>query len=195
MLQKISISSLSLMIRCRGCFYLMLALLPLVVPLQWFLAAIIAAAVHELFHYFMIIGTGNSVYSLELTCRGTIMHTSSMTCIQELFCALAGPAGSILLFCCYPWIPRIALCAGIQGAFNLLPIGTLDGGRILSCLLQMYFNKDTASMIKRIIEAAVLLSVAGGIICIAEMHNSACYLLLLLLPRFLLEKFLAKKGI
>ena len=123
-------------IKYTGGFCLLLAILALIMPLPWLISAIAAAALHELAHYLTILATGNLVYSLELTHRGAVMHTSSMTLAQEFLCAISGPLASILLFFCYAWSPRIALCAGIQGAFNLLPLGTSDGGRVLSCFLQ-----------------------------------------------------------
>ena len=185
------------MINCKGSFFLLLAFLTLVIPMQWLVSAIMAAATHELAHYIAIRITGNMVYSLELTPRGTVMHTSAMTLGQELLCAAAGPLGSMLLFCGYPWIPRIALCAGVQGAFNLLPVGTLDGGRILSCFLKTFFSHHAAKIVGKIAESVVLVLGTVGIAGICRQYRlgyGAVFLLLLFLSRCLSEKFLAKKD-
>ena len=70
-----------------------------------------------------------------------MLETGSMTIREELLCALAGPAGSLSLLLVSEWIPRIALCGMVQGLFNLIPAGNLDGGRVLRCLIALLFGK------------------------------------------------------
>ena len=74
---------------------------------------------------------------------------------RELLCALAGPAGSLLL-AMLP-VPKLALCALIQGMFNLLPLEGLDGGRILGCILDMTLPIYR----ERIVRAAQWLTLGG----------------------------------
>ena len=114
-----------------GGFCVLLALLILVLPLPWLTAAILAASVHEVFHYLALRLTGASVYALRLSLGSAKMETSPLFPAQELFAAAAGPIGSALLLLLGRWMPRTALCGAIHCIYNLLPLFPLDGGRVL----------------------------------------------------------------
>lgn len=109
------------------------ALLLLVLPLQWVLAAMFAAGFHELCHACAVSLCGGTIKRLTLGSGGAVMEVESMTRGRELICALAGPFGGLLLLLFSRWIPRIAICAGVQSLYNLLPVYPLDGGRALRC--------------------------------------------------------------
>ena len=64
---------------------------------------------------------------------------------QEFFCALTGPLGGLCLLPFLRWIPRIAICAGVQSLYNLLPVYPLDGGRALRCIVLRYLPADKAA--------------------------------------------------
>lgn len=109
------------------------ALILLTVPLRFLLAALAAAAVHELCHLCAIRLCGGSVTSISIGAGGTVMETTPLPPGRELLAALAGPAGSFLLLLFAQWLPLCALFGLVQGAFNLLPVYPLDGGRIMRC--------------------------------------------------------------
>lgn len=120
-------------------FCILWALLILLFPLKFLLAAACAALIHELCHALAVRMTGGEILGLTLDAGGVTMEISGLDAGKELLCALAGPAGSILL--ALAPIPSLSLCAMIQGAFNLVPLAPLDGGRALGCLLEIFFPR------------------------------------------------------
>lgn len=116
---------------------LLLALTLLVMPLRWVAAWVLSTAVHELGHLLAARLLDAEVRSMELGAGGAKILTGPMNCRQELLCAIAGPAAGGVLILLGRWFPRLALCAGLQTAYNLLPLGELDGGRVLRCLAEL----------------------------------------------------------
>lgn len=122
------------MLRVEGAACVLGALLLLTLPLNWLLAAMLAAMIHEACHALAVRCCGGTVWALEIGVGGARMDTSPLERGQEALCALAGPAGSLALLALGCRFPRLAICGLCQGAFNLLPLFPLDGGRVLRCL-------------------------------------------------------------
>ena len=72
------------------------------------------------------------------------------------FSALAGPAGGLLLMLLLRVAPRVALCSLLQSAYNLLPVGALDGGRALSSVLRAIMPEQRATAVLRTVETVIL---------------------------------------
>lgn len=125
----------------KGGAYIRLVILLLILPINWVVSAILAAIIHELSHYTALRVLNIPVHRLEILGFGARMETGEMSEKEELFCALAGPAGSFLLLILARWVPRIALCGLFQGLFNLLPVGNLDGGRAIRCAMALVSGK------------------------------------------------------
>ena len=116
-------------------FCLGLAMLLLTVPIPWLLAGTLAAAFHEVGHLAAIYLMGGSVRYGSFGVASANLYIPAMSRGKETVAALAGPFFSLLLLMFWPVAPRLALCAGAQLCYNLLPIYPLDGGRILACLI------------------------------------------------------------
>lgn len=122
--------------------WLLLALLLLTLPVSWIIAAVLAAVFHELCHLLVLKCCHISVYKLRIRAGGAVLDTGSMGDREELLCTLAGPAGSFLLLGLVHITPRIAMCGLVQGLFNLLPLGDLDGGRAVRCAIRLIRGKS-----------------------------------------------------
>lgn len=144
-----------------ACIFLALSLL--ILPLKWLFAAIIAASFHEMCHAFAVYLCYGQVYHLDLGARGAKMKASPLSRLEELFCVLAGPIGGLLLLLFFRWIPRIALCAGFQSLYNLLPIYPLDGGRALRCGIEIILSEQHSLQVCAVVEALCL----AAIICLS----------------------------
>lgn len=121
-------------IRVRGRVFLLLALWVLALPLKWVAGALAAAAVHELGHLAALWMWNVPVHEMELDLWGAVIRTGPMEDQEELCCALAGPLAGALVCLFWRWVPEVAVCAGVQSLFNLIPLYPLDGGRALLAL-------------------------------------------------------------
>lgn len=125
--------------------YLLAALWLLVLPLRWCGAAAAAAAIHELFHCMAVYLSGGEIWGGAIGPGGAVIRAAPMSRGRMLVCALAGPLGGaltavLLVRCC----PRIAFCGVVQTAWNLLPLGGLDGGQALRCGAELLFSEAAA---------------------------------------------------
>lgn len=131
-------------VQTQGSFLILLALMLLLLPLQWVLAAALAASVHECCHYLAIRLLGGRVYGLRLGMNGAKLELEPLPPVKELIASLAGPFGSALLLFAAKWVPRTAVCAFFHCACNLLPLFPLDGGRALRSALCAIFPQGRA---------------------------------------------------
>lgn len=120
-------------IETEGGFWLVLAMMGLLFPVQVTAGVLLAAAVHECGHMLAIRLTGGKVRRLLLHAGGARLETAPMGPGQELLCALAGPVAGVLTVLLWRWFPELALAGLVQTVFNLLPVYPLDGGRALVC--------------------------------------------------------------
>ena len=105
------------------------------VPIRWCAGVFLAALVHELSHIGAIYLLGERILDIRIGILGAIIETQPMKQGREVLCAAFGPLGSLIFAAAFSFFPEAALCALVQGLYNLLPLYPLDGGRILHCLL------------------------------------------------------------
>lgn len=153
-------------------FALTAALIYLLDGQGMFALAVVSAAVHELGHYAVLTAFGAKPYLLRLELTGAAMYfdESRLSYGQELVAALAGPAAGLLL-AIGAAIMKAHTLAGVSlvlSVFNLMPIGGLDGGRVLSALLSMLLDHDRAQRICFWVT----------VICAAAMLGCGLYLML-----------------
>lgn len=127
-------------LRVDASVYFGLCLGLLVLPISWFLAAMLSAVFHELCHYIMAKALGISCRQFHVGIHGMTMIFPALSRKEELLIAVAGPLGSFLLLAFLRWYPQLAVSGLVQGFFNLIPIYPMDGGRILRCILR---NSDS----------------------------------------------------
>lgn len=133
------------------------------------LPGVCAAAAHELGHWAAIRLSGGRVAQLRLTVAGAELQVVGfMGYTRELLCAAAGPAVNLVLALGAAQLGLFAFSGLnlVMGLFNLLPLGMLDGGRILSCIAGMWFPTHWEGRRLSQLEhmGAILLVLCGGLL-------------------------------
>jgi len=170
----------------------------LVFPVKWILGWVVAIAVHECCHYIALRLLSVQIWNVYIGLFGAKMHTDSMPAFTEFLCALAGPLGSLLLLFLSKQFPYVAICALSQCIFNLLPVNTLDGGRMLCCIVSLFLREETAQKVCRITSNTIqFLLIIGILYLILKQRISvivALPVLCLLIHFISREKHLAKRA-
>ena len=157
---------------------------------------LLACAVHELGHVVAALACGGRAERLSLTAVGaelSFSYRAPLSYGRDSGVALAGPAANLLLgglfFVLDLQLPAM-LSLGI-GAFNLLPILPLDGGRVLYGLLAEKLDPDWAD---RLLTAAAgcLVGLLAGAGVVVAVHYANVTLLLTAL--WLLTRVLRHGG-
>lgn len=166
----------------------------LLLPIRWLAAILLAGVVHELCHILFMLIQNIRIHNIRVGISGTVIFTESMSTLQELICAAAGPAGSLCLLILLEVYPELALCGLAQGLFNLLPLYPSDGGRILRSGLNLFCPKYADQAVKWAERGTLGMMILSGII-LCVLFPRWLWVVLMgasLMLRPLSEKFLAK---
>lgn len=137
--------------------------------------ALLACVLHECGHWLAIRALGGRVSQLKVTCAGAELRLSAarpLSATRMALAALAGPGTNLLLAWGSILLARrgigaqLYFFAGVNlglAIFNLLPVGWLDGGRILESLLKGAGREDEGERVTELCSdiAAGLLLGAG----------------------------------
>ena len=149
-------------IEVRPGICILLAAVLMTFPMYWVIAWFGAVTFHELCHYAALRLFRIPVYSISVTSRGVLMCTGAMDTRSGCACALAGPLGALLLLGVVRIYPALAVCAGLQSLYNLLPVGSLDGGLALRWVLAGKIGRGVLKLLEcTVIFAAFAAAIYG----------------------------------
>ncbi len=145
-------------------------------------AVLLAALCHELGHYAALRLCGGRLESLSVSAFGAQMRIRDRNRLsygREALCVLAGPLVnatlSWLLSLAGAYCEELYLFAGAQfllGAFNLLPLSALDGGRLLWMGIACLTDPFLADKVCRAVTLTVLLALAALGVVLWLRHRS-----------------------
>lgn len=133
------------------------------------LISFFSAFFHELGHLFAIKKLGGKIKNIEFGAFGGRITLRGENCLSlkgEAVAAFAGPAVNFIFAAIFfisivftendVFVLPLAINLGM-GLFNLLPVSTLDGGRIFSALLHMCLSERNCDIILNTVSVIFLL--------------------------------------
>ncbi|MCL2088801.1 MAG: site-2 protease family protein [Oscillospiraceae bacterium] len=139
------------------------------------LTVVAAAFAHETAHglAFALVGSRPEEISLEFSGIRMIGGRRILSLGREYFVLAAGSGVNIItaVFMYLCGYERAAMLNMMTGLFNLLPMSSLDGGKMLTLALESRFSQYTARIAVKIISYALLIPVLAGGIYLAFGRN------------------------
>ena len=151
------------------------------------LAALTAAAVHELGHMAALRCFGARIDGFRLGASGAeIVYTKGLSYRGEIVAALSGPLAGALLAGAAVWAGRrwnmerlypLAAVSALYTAINLVPAGPTDGGRALNAWLSLALGPDRAYYIGLAVDCVVITAALAAGVWVLLRTKGNCSLL------------------
>ena len=161
---------------------------------------LLCALIHEIGHLLALTLMGSHI-NLKITYAGFVLERSGkvLSYTEELIASASGPFANIItaliLFNSKVVILEIACQASLALALlNLIPIYSLDGGKIVAALLKMFLPITVAEKISDILSAICLFLIFVISICLmlTKTPNFSLFLLCILIFRNFTSKNMRK---
>lgn len=156
------------------------------------ICCVFAAVLHELGHLLMMRCFHIRVHRVKISLFDVLIKADSPRSIRQDICVtLGGPAANLLCAAItFPMSQKLLYANLALGLFNLLPVMTLDGGRLLYLVLSRRFLPKTRSVILKLITFLMLLPLltAGLLMLFRTGYNYS----LLAISLYLLAVFIFK---
>ncbi len=137
-----------------GGFAICFAALGLLTGFEFLTIITLAVLAHEIGHILAIMKLGGRIKEIRLECVGALIRYdgAQMSYIAELVTAFAGPVMNLITALLAAFMGKrfgqfwfaLSGFSLVLGAFNLLPIAVLDGGRMLYMTMAQCWDIDVA---------------------------------------------------
>ena len=123
------------------------------------IACVLAAVLHETGHVIVMLLRRVRVKGIRVRLFDILIEADAPESFRDdLFVTLGGPAMNLLLAGLFmKIIPAFGTANLAMGFFNLLPVTTLDGGRLLTILLARRYGEAAAGRALKIVSFFILL--------------------------------------
>jgi len=160
-------------------FVCLVALYILFTPTPDSVFFLLAILLHEAGHLTAMLLSGELPSSIELRSFGIkiIRRNTLLPSSREILILLAGPFVNLLLAAFFhtmgPALSHAALLNLMLALFNLIPVGCLDGGHILRCLLELHLSPRLSQSLFLCIAVLFLtvLLIAGLLLLFGQSHS------------------------
>ena len=177
-------------VRVSVSFWVIFAVAAVISPIRVVVSVLLAAAVHECGHLILLRLLHVPVEGLRLSALGAEIFahgTQRLSYGRELLVTLAGPAANLFTAVIFAqislrtqWLEGY-LFAGtniVLGAYNLLPILPLDGGRILYLVTAFFLGPMVGDAVAAVVGAVSALSLLMLGIYLSVVSGSGMFFLL-----------------
>lgn len=170
--------------RINPSFWLFLALAVFFKQGYFALTYTLAVVLHELAHYFVARKLFYRCIEIQIGIFGAVLYGEfdSVTALDRIKIALAGPMVNLVLcvVCIatwwlapesYPFTEAFFQANVSMACVNLLPFYPLDGGRVVTGILQLKRGVDCTHIVKKVTVTSSLLLFALFVVSLLTAHN------------------------